>query len=144
MKTVVLATVTFAIFRAAPTAALTLVLAFQGSRRPDPLGDVVMAVYLAAVSSLLSTLGFLLVTVLSPTWRRLAPRRAVSIAGALGLVAPIMALVVTAPSARLLPPLFRSAPWLAIAIFHGLPGIALGLVALVVVRTWRPAPAVSR
>jgi len=141
VKTVVLATLAFAVFRAAPSAALTLALAVQGSRRPDPLGDVLVAVYLAALSAGLSTLGFLVTTALSATWRRFAPRRAAIIAGGLGLLAPIMSLVVTALIARALLPLFRSAPWLASALFNGLPGVALGLVALGIARAWRPRPA---
>ena len=136
MKTVVLATVAFAIFRAAPTVALTLALVFQGPRRPDVLGDVLMAVYLAALSSSLSTLGFLVPTALSATWRRLAVRRAVITAGVLGLLAPIMSLIVTALTARAILPLFHSAAWLAVALLHGLPGVALGLVAVLLARAW--------
>jgi hypothetical protein len=141
VKTVVLATLAFAIFRAAPSAALTLALAIQGSHRPDPLGDVLVAVYLAALSASLSTLGFLVTTALSATWRGLAPRRAALIAGVLGLLAPIVSLVVTALTARALLPLFHSAPWLAIGLFNGLPGVALGVIALAIARAWRPRPA---
>jgi len=143
VKTVLVATLAFAVFRAAPSAALTLALAFQGSRRPDPLGDVLVAVYLAALSAGLSTLGFLVATAPSARWRGLAARRAAIIAGGLGLLAPLMALVVTALIARAMLPLFRSAPWLAIALFNGLPGVALGVIALAIARAWRPRPAAT-
>jgi len=146
VKTVVLATLSFAVFRAAPSIALSMALLFQGPRRPDVLGDLILASYVVALSASLSALGFLIPTALSATWRRLATRRAVIIAGVLGLLSPIMSLVVTAMTARAILPLFHSAPWLAIALLHGLPGVALGLVALVFARAGRSQPptAVSR
>jgi hypothetical protein len=141
VKTVLLATGAFAVFKAVPSLALSAALFVQGPRRPDVLGDVLVAAYLVAVSSALATLGFLVPTALSATWRRLAARRAVSIAAVLGLLSPVAALLVIPVTARAILPLFHSAPWLAIGLFHGLPGVGLGVAALVIVRAWRPAPA---
>ena len=65
-----------------PGLLLSLTLFSQSSvRRPDPIGDFLVAAYLAASSTLLSTAGFVIPTALSSTWRRLRVSRAVIIAG---------------------------------------------------------------
>jgi hypothetical protein len=72
-------------------------------------------------------------------WRRLAPWRALLIGGVLGLVEPMVALLTTALIAAAVLPLFHSARWLAIALLQGVPGLVLGLVAVLIARSWRPA-----
>jgi molybdate transport system substrate-binding protein len=139
MKTVILAAVTFAILAATPALWLSLALFSHSPRRPDVVGDFLLAAYLVGLSSSLATVGFLIPTASSAMWRRLAVSRAVLIAGALGLVAPVVSLLVAALSSPALLPLFRSAPWLATALFYGLPGVVLGAAALLVARTWRAA-----
>jgi hypothetical protein len=132
MKTVAIAAFSFAVFRTLPGLLLSLTLFSQSTRRPDPLGDFLVAAYLAASSTLLSTAGFVIPTALSSTWRRLSVSRAVIIAGLLGLIGPVATLLVTAVDAPLLLPLFRSALWMATALFHGIPGVLLGLVAVLI------------
>jgi hypothetical protein len=136
MKTVVLAALSFAAFMAGPALLLTLIaLLLQSPRRPDAVGDFVLAAYLVAISVALSTLGFVMTTGLSAMWRRLAVSRAVIIAGAVGLVGPIASLGINALGAPALLPLFRAAPWLATSLFHGIPGIVLGTLALLIAWT---------
>jgi hypothetical protein len=137
MKTVVLATLSYATFMTGPALVLTLVSLFGShQRRPDAVGDFLVVVYLLAVSSALSTLGFMLATGLSARWRRLVTSRAVVIAGVLGLVAPVASLFIAALGAAVLLPLFRSAPRLATTLFHLLPGVVLGAAALLIARVW--------
>jgi protein-S-isoprenylcysteine O-methyltransferase Ste14 len=92
-----------------------------------------VVVYLLAVSSALSTLGFMVATGLSAVWRSLATSRAVDIVGVRGLVAPVASLVIAALGAAVLLPLFRSTPRLATTLFHLVPGVAAMLPFLV----WR-------
>src|SRR6185436_5522912 len=129
MKTVAIAAFSFAVCRTLPGLLLSLTLFSQSSSRPDQIGDFLVAAYLAASSTLLSTAGFVIPTALSSTWRRL---RAAIIAGVLGLIGPIATLLVTAVDAPLLLPLFRSALWIATALFHGIPGVVLGLAAVLI------------
>ena len=132
MRTVALATLSFGVFKMMPALLLMLALFVQGSRRTHTLDDVLTASYLIAVSTSLATLGFLIPTALSATWRQLPARRGAVIAAVLGLVSPIAALLLTAVIARAVLPLFHSAPWLAIGILQAGPGVVLGLVAVVV------------
>src|SRR5262249_60089347 len=111
------------------TLLLMLALSVQGPRRPRALDDLLMASYLIAVSASLATLGFLIPTALSATWRQLPARRGAVIAGVLGLVSPIAALLLTTLIAPAVLPLFHAAPSLAIGILQGGPGVVLGLVA---------------
>ena len=142
MKTVILAASSFAAFMAGPALLLTLIaLLVQNPRRPDAMGDFVLAAYLVAISVALSTLGFVMTIGSSAMWRRLAVSRAVIIAGAVGLVGPIASLGINALGAPALLPLFRAAPWLATSLFHGFPGIVLGAVALLIAWTIRRPPA---
>jgi hypothetical protein len=142
MKTVVLATLSYATFMVSPTLVLTLGSLFAShQRRPDAVGDFLVVVYLLAVSSVLSTLGFVLATGPSAMWRSLATSRAVVIASVLGLVAPIASLFIAALGAAVLLPLFRSAPRLATTLFHLVPGVVLGAAALLIARTWPTRPA---
>src|SRR5262245_26799150 len=106
----------------------------QGSRRPSPVDDFLLATYLVVVASVLSTLGFLAATVFSARWRGLSARRAVVIAGALGLIAPVMTLFGAGVGAVLMLPLFRAAPWVATVLFYLVPGLVLGIVALLIAR----------
>ena len=133
MKTVAIAAFSFAVFRTLPGLLLSLTLFSQSSAsRPDPIGDFLVAMYLAATSTLLSTAGFVIPTALSPRWRQLRVSRAAIIAGILGLIGPVAMLFVSSLYAPLLLPLFRSALWLATVLFHGIPGLVLGLVAVLI------------
>ena len=136
MKTVILAASSFAAFMAGPALLLTLVaLLLQSPRRTDAMGDFVLAAYLVAISAALSTLGFVMTIGSSAMWRRLAVSRAIIIAGAVGLVGPIASLGINAVGAPALLPLFRAAPWLATSLFHGIPGIVLGTLAVLIAWT---------
>ena len=147
MKTVALGALAFAILRGIPSVALSVALIGQGTRRPDALGDALLALALVAVATSLATAGFVIPTALSATWRGLSTQRAMIIAGAVGLAAPVASLAVVAAIARPLLPLFHSARWLAIALFNGLPGVALGLVAVLIAwivrRSDAPRPATA-
>ena len=137
MKTVALATLSFAISMTSPALVLALVSVFAShQRRPDAVGDFLVVLSLLAVSSALSTLGFMMATGLSAVWRSLATSRAVVIAGVLGLVAPVASLFIAALGAAVLLPLFRSAPRLATTLFHLVPGVVLGAAALLIARVW--------
>lgn len=128
----------FAICAATPALLLSLAAGLSGhTTRPDPAGDFLLAGYFVAISAILSTLGFLIPTSFSALWRRLATSRAVIIAGGLGLIAPIATLAVLAVTSTAVLPLFRSAPWLAVALMYGLPGVMLGAVALLIAKMWR-------
>ena len=106
-----------------------------GGRRVSD--DLLMAVAVMAVSAAFATLGFVLVTAPSAAWRRLRPVRVLIIGGGLGLVAPTTLVLITALIATAVLPLFHSARWLAVAILEGVPGIVLGLVAVLIARSWR-------
>jgi hypothetical protein len=134
MKTVAIAAFSFAICRTIPGILLSLTLFTQGPRRPDAIGDFLVAAYLAGTSTLFSTAGFVIPTAISSRWRGLRVSRAVIIAGGLGLIAPVATLFVTALDAPLLLPLFRSALWIATVLFHGIPGVVLGGVAVLIAR----------
>jgi len=135
MKTVAIAAFSFAVFRTLPGLLLSLTVFSQSSAsRPDPIGDFLVAAYLAATSTLLSTAGFVIPTALSARWRQLRVSRAAVIAGILGLIGPVAMLFVSALYAPLLLPLFRSVLWLATALFHGIPGLVLGLLAVLIAR----------
>jgi hypothetical protein len=139
MKTVAIAAFSFAVLRTLPGLLLSLTLFSQSSAsRPDPIGDFFVAAYLAASSTLLSTAGFVIPTALSARWRQLRLSHAVIIAGALGLIGPAVTLLVTALDAPLLLQLFRSALWIATALFHGIPGLVLGSAAVLIARIGRP------
>lgn len=133
MKTVAIAAFSFAVFRTLPGLLLSLTLFSQSSAsRPDPIGDFLVAAYFAATSTLLSTAGFVIPTALSARWRQLRVSRAVLIAGLLGLIGPVAMLFLSSLYAPLLLPLFRSALWLATVLFYGIPGLVLGLVAVLI------------
>jgi hypothetical protein len=136
VNVVVLPALAFALLRALPALALILLLAVQGPPRPDRTGDVLLGAWLALLSAAFGALGFVLPTAASAAWRRLGVRRAVLVAAALGLLSPVAGFAVAALSASAIRPLFRAAPWLAIALFHGLPGVALGLLAVLVAWAW--------
>jgi hypothetical protein len=142
VKTVALATLSYAIFSAIPGIALSgAILYSQTPRRPNAFDDFLVVLYLAAVSSAVSAIGFLISTGFAASWRCLAAMRAAIISAALGLASPIATLVVAAVSAVALLPLFRSGSrlsWVAAGLFYGLPGIVLGLAALLIAKAWSP------
>lgn len=133
MKTVALATLSFAALMVIPALLLTsTALYFQTPRRPDALGDFMVAAYFVFFSSALATAGFLIPTALSAPWRALAASRAAVIAGSLGLIAPLVVLAVAALGSAALLPLFRTVPWVATTLFHAVPGVVLGVAALLI------------
>ena len=135
MKTALLATLSFAALMVVPALLLTgTALLTQGSRRPSAADDFLLATYLVVVASFLSTVGFLAATVFSARWRGLSVRRAVVIAGALGLIAPVVTLFGAGLGSVLLLPLFRSAPRVATVLFYLFPGFVLGGAALLIAR----------
>jgi hypothetical protein len=107
-----LGTATFGILSAGPSLLLTLASLFSNSPpRPNPWDDFLLMAYLAGMTKGLATLGFLISTAFSQSWRRLGTWRALVIAGALGLAEPIASLAVLAAGSSVLLPLFRSALW---------------------------------
>ena len=101
--------------------------------------DFLLAAYLVVMSAVLSAVGFGIATAPSARWRRLVPVRAVVIGAGLGLVAPIVGLFVSGLIGAAILPLFRSAPWVTVALFHGVPGVALGFAAVLLATVWRTA-----
>ena len=145
MKPAALGALSFAIAAAGPALALSLAALFSRSaQRANAFDDFLLVLYLLAVSSSLAAIGYLIPTATSVTWRRLTVWRAVLISGALGLVAPLVALLVAALAAPAVLPLFRVARWLAVAILHGVPGVVLGLVAILIASVSRGAAARPR
>lgn len=130
-----LAALSFAALMVIPALLLSAgALYFQTPRRPDALGDFLVAAYFVFFSSSLSTVGFLIPTAFSEPWRALAASSAAVIAGSLGLVGPLVVLAVAALGAAALLPLFHTVPWLATTLFHAVPGIVLGVAALLIAR----------
>ena len=141
MKTVVLATLSFFVLMVIPALLLTsATLYFQTPQRPDAVGDFLVAAYYVFFSASLSTVGFLIPTAFSEPWRALAASRAAAIAASLGFVAPLVVLAVAAGGATVLLPLFRKVPWLATTLFHAVPGIVLGVAALLIAGASRKRP----
>jgi len=137
MTTVVLTALSFAVLKAVPGLLFSLALGFSSGR--GSLDDFLLTAYLVLLSTALMTAGFVIPTAARPSWRRLTVTRAAVIAGVLGFIAPVFALFFGFVTAAVVLPLFRSAAWLAIALYHGLPGVALGLVALAIARV-APGP----
>jgi hypothetical protein len=137
MRTVTLATLSFAICTVVLKLVLPLLLWVQGPPRPNAFDDFLVVLYLVGVSSSLETLGFLIPTAASATWRRLAPKRGVVIAAGLSLMSPFAFLLALAVSARAVLPLFHTAPWAAVGLQYGLPGLVLGVAAVLIARMQR-------
>jgi len=135
MKTVLLASLSFAALMVVPALLLTgTALLAQGARRPSAADDFLLATYLVVVATFLSTVGFMTATVFSARWRGLGVWRAVVIAGALGLIAPVVTLFGAGLGPVLMLPLFRSAPRVATILFYLVPGLVLGVAALLIAR----------
>jgi hypothetical protein len=132
--TLLAGTLAFLVCSAVPPAVLTLALVSQAPPRPDRKGDLLLATYLLALASVLATVGFLLVTALDRRWRSLGWRRAALVAGGLGLASPIARFLTLAASGGALLPVIRSFPALGTGLHYGLPGVLLGIVALVIAR----------
>jgi hypothetical protein len=127
MKTTVLATLSFATFMATPSLLIAATMLFgANASRPNVMGDFLIAAFVEALSSALSSIGFATVTARSAMWRRLATRRAVTIAGVLGLAAWVVTVLVFRLGAALL----RATPLATITLFYLLPGVVLGAAAL--------------
>ncbi len=138
MKSTVVGALSFAVAASSPALALSLAALFSGSgQRANAFDDFLLVLYLLAVSASLGAIGYLIPTAASARWRRLTAGRAALISGALGLIAPLVALLVAALAAPAVLPLFRVARWLAVAILHGVPGLVLGAVAVLIAKASR-------
>jgi len=129
---VLVPTIAFGVARVSPSFLLSLALLAQSPPRPDTLGDFIVVLNIAGMTALFSAIGFAIPIALSRAWRQLTIVRGIVVAAALGLAAPIAALLVGALTSSLLLPLFRRGFWIASALFHGLPGLAVGAVAVVI------------
>jgi hypothetical protein len=133
MKTTVLGVASFAVCSTMPSLALSLLLLMTPApHRPDAAGDFLLAGYDLGYSTVFRSIGFLVPTALSASWRRLGSLRAVFVAGALGVLSPIASDLVAALLSTMVLPVFRSSPWLATAISLGVPGVVLGGVAVAI------------
>ena len=139
MKAVVVGALSFLICMAATTLLPSVLLWYQGSTRPDPTGDFLLATYLAGASTGATVVGFVLATGVSARWRRQTPRRAAIIGGVLGFIAPISSLFVLAVTVPIVLPLLRSAYWLGFALMHGIPGLVLGGAGALIASAFAPA-----
>jgi hypothetical protein len=137
MKATALGFVSFAVCSMIPSLALSLLLLSSAPPRPDATGDFLMAGLYYGYSAAFKSIGFLIPTALSRSWRRLGALRAVVIAGLLGVVSPVAYDAVAALIAKPVLPLFHSAPWLATAILFGVPGFALGILGAMIARARR-------
>ena len=142
VKTTLLGAFAFLLAAVAPGLALsTAAMVSQpvGQQRPDPTGDFLVVLIYYGSTNGFRTLGFLLPTALSPAWRSWSTTRAVITAAALGLTSPITSLLGSALIVRWVLPMFHWAAWLATGLSSGVPGLLLGLVAIVIARMW-PLP----
>jgi hypothetical protein len=142
--TLLAGTLAFLVCSSVPRAVLTLALVSQAPPRPDRKGDLFLAIYLLALASVLATFGFLLVTALDRRWRGLAWRRAALVAGGLGLASPIARFLSLAAAGGALLPIIRSYPALGTGLHYGLPGVLLGIVALLIARRRPKASTATR
>jgi hypothetical protein len=135
VKATLLGVASFAVGSVLLGFALSLLLLLSPApHRPDTTGDFLMAGIYYGYSAAFKSIGFLIPTAFSRSWRRLGALRAVVIAGALGVLSPIAYYAVAALIAKPVLPLFHSAPWLATAILFGVPGVALGVLAAMIAR----------
>ena len=143
MKNIVFSTLAFALGAFAPGLALSLAAMLSAPPgtppRPDPTGDFLMVLIYYGYTNGFRTLGFVIPTALSSSWRRLSTKRAIIIAAVLGLTSPITSLLVLAVIVKAILPMFHWAPWLATGLSNGVPGLVLGLVAIGFARAW-PSP----
>ena len=141
MKNILLGALAFAVCAIVPglalSAAATLSLPRGVPPRPDPTGDLLMVLIYYGTTTGVRTLGFVVPTVFSPAWRRLSTRRVLVVAGVLGLTSPMTSLLGLALIVKAVLPLFHSAPWLAIWLSNGVPGLLLGLIAVLIASAWR-------
>jgi len=139
MRNTLLGAIAFLLAAFAPGLALWI-LAMVSSPvappRPDPTGDLLMVLIYYGATNGFRTLGFLLPTASSPAWRRWPTKRAVITAAALGLTSPITSLLGLALIVKWVLPMFHWAPWLATGLSSGVPGLMLGLVAVIIARFW--------
>src|SRR5262245_33914481 len=145
MKTVVLSGLVFALCASSLALVLPLAIVLSSStHRPNPLDDFLLAGYVIAVSASLRTAGFVIATAPSSAWRSMARKRAILISGAMGLLSPVASLLVLAAGASLVLQLFHSAPRLAVVVMHGVPGLLLGALAVLIARISRLRPGEAR
>ena len=128
---VVLGAALFAVFAAAPSMMLSAtILLTQSPRRPAAFDDFLVVAYYAGVTTVVSTIGFLIPTAFSQQWRLLTKSKTALIAGGLGLISPVVFLVVLMFTAVGLNALFKSSyMWLGLVVGQGLPGLILGTFA---------------
>src|SRR5262245_47746557 len=135
MKTALVGALSFAALMVVPALLLTgTALLAQSPRRLSAADDFLLATYLVVVGAFLSTVGFLAATIFSARWRGLGGRRVVVVAGALGLISPVVTLFGVGLGPALLLPLFRSAPRVATVLFYMVPGLVLGVAAVLIAR----------
>ena len=139
MKALLAGALSFAFFSALPSGALSFALYLNRQSVPEATGDLLLALYLIGFTAALTAAGFVIPIALDRRWHGLAWRRAAVIAGALGLLAPVARLGAAAATGSALRPLFHEAPTAAMAILHVVPGLVLGVVAVVLARAVRPA-----
>ena len=133
MKSAVYGTLSFALAAFAPAFVLSVAALWSppvAEARPDRNGDLLMVLIYYGYTNGFRTLGFAIPTALSAAWRHSPTKRVVMIAVALGLTSPITSTLVLAAMVKWLLPMFRWAPWLAIVLSNGVPGLLLGLIAI--------------
>lgn len=142
MKNVLLGALAFLLAAFAPGMALSLGAMLSSpvaSQRPDPTGDLLMVLIYYGTANGFRTLGFVIPTAFSPAWRRWSTKRAVITAAVLGFTSPMSSLLGLALIVKGVLPLFQSAPWLAMGLSSGVPGLFLGLFAIGIAWIWRVA-----
>lgn len=139
MKSTLIGAVAFLVCACSPGLALSVLAMLSAPvaiQRPDPTGDFLMVLIYSGYTVGLRTLGFALSTGVTSTWRVSPVMRVVIISAALGLTSPITSMLVLAVIVRAVLPLFHSAPWLAVALSNGVPGLVLGVFAFGIARLW--------
>lgn len=142
MKNALLGAFAFLLAAFAPSVGLWIVAMMSSpvaEQHTDPTGDILMVLIYYGSTNGLRTLGFLIPTAVSRAWQRWPTKRAVVTAAVLGLTSPITSLLGLALIVKWVLPMFQWAPGLATALSSGVPGLLLGLVAIVIARMW-PSP----
>jgi len=108
-----------------------------GKDGSSALDDFVLPAYLIVFAMTFAAIGFLVTTMASPAWRGLVTRKAMLVAAGLGMTYPVFYILGLAGSAWLILPLIRSTPRLGTTLTLVIPGVLLGITAILLAKHLR-------
>ena len=131
---------TAAIFGAAFNSAGLAFMAFAifgSSHRPEPTSDLwgnfLMACYLTGISSALNTIAFVALVTCSVHWRRLSPLGAAARSAVFGVAAFLITMTGVQYHVLRVVPVMKLTPVLGVWLPYVLPGIFMGMLAVVAI-----------